>query len=142
MSQVDRKAWAFDVDGCLIDLLGGTSLRPHARELLSALRAGGSRCVVLWSGGGATWAQDKATQLGISDLVDGYYGKPSRGADGRWLLDHIPDHHRPAVCVDDSPTEVPLGVRVVGVRPYLAPNPYDRAFALLAAEITTRMSAD
>ena len=34
--------WAFDVDGCLVDLLGGASLRPFARELLGALRARGT----------------------------------------------------------------------------------------------------
>lgn len=141
MSQGEPEVWAFDVDGCLIDLLGGASLRPHARELLADLRASGSRCL-LWSGGGAKWAQDKAAQFGLGDLIDGYYGKPSRGADGRWNLDHIPDYDRPAVCVDDSPAEAPLGVRVVGVRPYLAPNPHDRAFAALAAQLVPRRRDD
>jgi hypothetical protein len=134
MSAIEQDVWAFDVDGCLVDLLGGASLRPHTRELLTAVRAGGSRCV-LWSGGGASWARRKADQFGITDLLDGYYGKLSRGPDGRWILDHLPEHHRPAVCVDDAPAELPIGVRVIGVRPYLAPNPYDTDFAVLAAEL-------
>ena len=134
VESIAAEVWAFDVDGCLIDLLGGASLRPHARELLEALRAVGAR-VVLWSGGGAAWAQTKAEAFGIADLLDGYYGKPDRGPDGRWLLDHLPEHHRPTVCVDDAPAEVPLGVRTIGVRPYLSPNTHDRAFATLADEL-------
>jgi len=120
------QVWAFDVDGCLVDLLGGASLRPYARELLGALRADGIR-VVLWSGGGADWARAKARQFDLLALVDGCYGKPGRGPDGRWTTGHLPAWHQPAVCVDDSPAEAPLAVRVIGVRPYLAPNPYDRA---------------
>ncbi|MET7770873.1 HAD family hydrolase [Nocardia sp. NPDC005366] len=133
------EVWAFDVDGCLIDLLGGASLRPHARELLTALNERGVRCV-LWSGGGARWAQGKATQFGLGELLDGYYGKPSRGPDGRWRFDHLPQRHRPAVCVDDSPGEVPLGVRIIGVSPYTAPNDHDQEFVRLCAQIAATSS--
>lgn len=118
--------WAFDVDGCLVDLLGGTSLRPFARELLGALRAGGI-LVVLWSGGGSDWALAKARQFDLLPLLDGCYGKPARGPDGRWTTSHLPAWHQPAVCVDDSPAELPAAVRAIAVRPYLAPNPSDRA---------------
>lgn len=118
--------WAFDVDGCLVDLLGGASLRPFARELLGALRARGT-LVVLWSGGGADWAMTKARRFDVSALIDGYYGKPGRGRDGRWTTSHMPPWHQPLVCVDDSPSELPVSVRAIGVRPYLAPNPSDRA---------------
>jgi long-chain acyl-CoA synthetase len=118
--------WAFDVDGCLVDLLGGTSLRPFARELLTALRAQGIR-VVLWSGGGAAWALAKARQFGVAPLIDGCYGKPSRDQDGRWTTSHMAPWHQPSVCVDDSPAELPPEVRAIAVRPYLAPNPGDHA---------------
>jgi phosphoglycolate phosphatase-like HAD superfamily hydrolase len=131
------EVWAFDVDGCLVDLLGGTSLRPFASELLAALRAKGIR-LVLWSGGGAAWALAKATQFGISPLIEGYYGKPSRDPDGRWTTSHIPPWHQPTVCVDDSPAELPRTVRSIAVRPYLAPNPGDRALL----EILTRLAED
>ena len=120
------EVWAFDVDGCLVDLLGGASLRPFARELLGALRARGT-VVVLWSGGGADWATAKARQFGVFSLIDGCYGKPDRGPDGRWTTSHMPPCHQPSVCVDDSPSELPGTVRAIGVRPYLAPNPSDRA---------------
>ena len=119
------EVWAFDVDGCLVDSVLGASLRPFAQELLTALRAKGIR-VVLWSAGGAAWAMAKATQFDVSPLIDGYYGKPSRGPDGRWTTSHMPACHQPSVCVDDSPDDLPRTVRAVAVRPYLAPNPSDR----------------
>ena len=118
--------WAFDVDGCLVDSLRGVSLRPFARELLIALRANGIR-VVLWSAGGASWALAKAQQFDVAPLIDGYYGKPSRGPDGRWTTSHMPPRHQPSVCVDDSPDDLPRVVRAIAVRPYLAPNQADRA---------------
>ena len=43
--------WVFDVDGCLVDSLTGTSLRPGAATLLAGLRARG-RTVIVWSAGG------------------------------------------------------------------------------------------
>jgi long-chain acyl-CoA synthetase len=124
--------WAFDVDGCLVDLLGGSSLRPFARELLTALRSQGIS-VVLWSGGGAAWALAKARQFGVSPLIDGCYGKPARDQDGRWTTSHMPPCHQPSVCVDDSPAELPPEVRAIAVRPYLAPNPGDRALLEILA---------
>lgn len=129
--------WAFDVDGCLVDLLGGASLRPFARELLGALRARGT-LVVLWSGGGGDWAMAKARQFDVFSLIDSCYGKPDRGPDGRWTTSHMPPWHQPSVCVDDSPAELPATVRAIRVRPYLAPNPSDRALL----EILTGLAGD
>jgi long-chain acyl-CoA synthetase len=134
------EVWAFDVDGCLVDLLGGTSLRPFARELLTALRAQGIR-VVLWSGGGAAWALAKARQFGVSSLIDGCYGKPCRDQDGRWTISHMAPWHQPSVCVDDSPAELPLAVRAIAVRPYLAPNPGDRALLEILAGLDGGLAA-
>jgi hypothetical protein len=125
-----RDVWAFDVDGCLVDLLGGTSLRPHAQTMLEELRRRG-HLVVLWSAGGADHARRRAAATGIADLVDGYYDKQARDAVGRWTLEHLAPDHRPTVCVDDCPEEVPANVRIVGVRPYLAPSQHDDTFAEL-----------
>jgi hypothetical protein len=126
--------WAFDVDGCLVDSLRSVSLRPFARELLTALRAKGI-CVVLWSAGGASWALAKAQQFDVSSLIDGFYGKPSRGPDGRWTTSHMPLWHQPSVCVDDSPDDLPRAVRAVAVRPYLAPNQADCALLEVLAAL-------
>jgi hypothetical protein len=43
--------WAFNVDGCLVDSLTGTSLRPGALEVLGRLRKVGAT-VLHWSAGG------------------------------------------------------------------------------------------
>jgi long-chain acyl-CoA synthetase len=125
--------WAFDVDGCIVDLLGGTSLRPHSRDLLVWLRSSGAT-VVLWSAGGADHARRRAEVTGIFDLIDGFYGKPARGVDGRWTVDHMPAEHRPTVCVDDSPDDVPRNVRVIAVRPYIAPTSHDNEFLKVITE--------
>jgi long-chain acyl-CoA synthetase len=125
--------WALDVDGCIVDLLGGTSLRPHARDLLVTLRSTGAT-VVLWSAGGADHARSRAEVTGITDLIDGFYGKPDRGLDGRWTVDHMPLSHRPTVCVDDSPGDLPTHVRVVAVRPYIAPTSHDDELLTVIAD--------
>jgi hypothetical protein len=117
--------WAFDVDGSVVDSLTGTSLRPYVRELLTALR-GGAVTVIWWSAGGAEHARARARSLGVDQLVNGYYTKQNRDTEGRWTLAHLPPAHVPDVVVDDRPEEAPPGVRVIGVRPYIAPDPYDQ----------------
>ena len=81
--------WVFDVDGCLVDSLTGTSLRPGARELLGHLdkRSAG---VILWSAGGQAYAMERARQFSIDAFVTGYFGKDSRDADGFYRIDHLP----------------------------------------------------
>lgn len=128
--------WAFDVDGCLVDSITGTSLRPLARPVLEQLRAQGST-VVLWSAGGGDYARRRAEAHGIDDLVHAFYDKDGRGADGRYLIDHLADEHRPGVCVDDHPEEMPADVDIVGVAPYLAHNPHDLGLAALLERIGT-----
>lgn len=122
------ETWAFDVDGCLVDSLTGTSLRPGARELLHALRDGGRR-VVWWSAGGAEHARHRATVLGAVDLVDEFHGKEERGADGRFLAGHLAPSGSRVVFVDDRPEDVPAGTPVLHVSPYLADNPHDTGLA-------------
>jgi len=124
-------AWWFDLDGTLIDSVTGMSLRPHAVELLEALRGQGAP-VVLWSAGGDDYAARRADQAGIAHLFDAVYSKLGRDSTGRWLLPQTPEHHRPAVFVDDQPDDVPALGRAVRVPAYIGPNPRDRALRLLA----------
>jgi FMN phosphatase YigB (HAD superfamily) len=128
--------WAFDVDGCLIDSITGTSLRPLARPLLEHLRAQGST-VVLWSAGGRDYARRKAELVGIDDLIHAFYDKDERGGDGRYLVAHLADEHRPHVCVDDQPEELPADVDAVGVTAYLAHNPHDLGLAPVLERIAS-----
>jgi long-chain acyl-CoA synthetase len=130
-----RLVWAFDVDGCLVDSLTGTSLRPGALEVLSRLRDAGAT-VLLWSAGGLDHAVSRAADLGFAHLIDAVYAKERRGADGRWCTVNLPPQHQPDVFVDDWPDEAPATARLVPVSPYIAPNPDDRGLAPLLAELT------
>ena len=122
--------WVFDLDGCLIDSLRGTSLRPGARELLTALRDRDRR-VVVWSAGGAAYARERARDLGFDDLVDAFYDKAERDGSGRW----DPAAFAPAldgiVFVDDQPNDLPLEADVIPVFPFLSANRHDGALAAI-----------
>jgi long-chain acyl-CoA synthetase len=131
--------WAFDVDGCLVDSMTGTSLRPGALEALSLLRADGAT-VLLWSAGGRKHAMSRASELGFAHLIDSVYAKEVRGADGRWSTANLPPEHQPDVFVDDWPDEAPATARLVAVPPYIAPNPHDRGLAPLLAELSGALS--
>jgi long-chain acyl-CoA synthetase len=131
--------WAFDVDGCLVDSLTGTSLRPGALEALSLLRADGAT-VLLWSAGGREHAVSRAAELGFAHLIDAVYAKEIRGMDGRWTTANLPREHQPDVFVDDWPDEAPATARLVCVSPYIAPNRHDRGLAPLLAELTAARS--
>jgi len=126
--------WAFDVDGCLVDSMSGSSLRPFATEVLSALASSGAT-VVLWSAGGRDHATTMALRHGLDHLLHGIYDKTGRDADGRLTTWHLPTGHRPTVVVDDRPEEAPAGTRVVPVAPYIAPDEGDRGLAALLAEL-------
>jgi long-chain acyl-CoA synthetase len=117
--------WIFDVDGCLVDSLTGTSLRPGTRELLIHLR-GQQHTVIWWSAGGEDYSRNRATQFDVHDLVDAFYGKDHRDDQGRYRTDHFLSPGREAVFVDDRPEDVPVGATVISVAPYLAHNPHDR----------------
>lgn len=122
------ETWAFDVDGCVVDSLTGTSLRPDTCAPLAALRAEGHR-VVWWSAGGAAHAQQRAELLGVAHLVNEFHGKDHRGTDGRFLADHLDPGASTVVFVDDRPEDVPAGAPIVHVSPYLSDNPHDRGLA-------------
>jgi phosphoglycolate phosphatase-like HAD superfamily hydrolase len=121
----------FDVDGCLIDSLTGTSLRPGARALLEHLRSRGCT-VILWSAGGGEYARARAMQFGLEDLVDGCFDKDGRD-DDTYRIDHLPLGVDEGVFVDDRPEDLAAGLDVVSVSPYLSDDPYDRGLHAVAA---------
>ena len=125
------ECWVFDVDGCLVDSLSGTSLRPGARELLEHLRR--SQCtVVWWSAAGGSYAEARARRFGIAHLVDAYDTKAARDASGRYVTDRVVGRARSAVFVDDRPEDLPASVTVLAVSPYLSENPSDRGLDAVA----------
>lgn len=127
--------WVFDVDGCLVDSLTGTSLRPGARELLARIKPGNR--VFVWSAGGDDYARTRAMQFGLDDLVDGYFAKDGRDADGRYLTTHLPLGTGCAVFVDDRPEDLADGLDVIAVSPYLVEDPYDRGLDVALAAAPT-----
>ena len=126
----DPDCWVFDVDGCLVDSLTGTSLRPGASEILEHL-AGRTR-VFLWSAGGDDYAQDRAEQFGVDHLVSGYFSKEGRDAGGCYLTTHLPACCGAAVFVDDRPEDLAAHVEVLAVSPYLAEDQHDRGLEQVA----------
>jgi hypothetical protein len=131
---VTGEIWAFDVDGCLVDSMTGTSLRPHAAEILALLHGTG-RTVVLWSAGGREHAAAMADRHGFTHLLHGMYDKLGRDQEGRLTTAHLPLPHRPDVVVDDRPEDAPAGTRVVAVGPYIAPDDEDRGLTRLLQDL-------
>ncbi len=122
------------MDGCLVDSLTGTSLRPGARAILEHLGAERRR-VVLWSAGGDTYARARAEELHVDHLVDGCFTKDGRDADGCYRTSHLGLGGRRAVFVDDRPEDLAPGLDVLAVSPYLANDPYDRGFEDVARRV-------
>jgi hypothetical protein len=122
--------WVFDVDGCLVDSLTGTSLRPGAEELLHFL-VGRAR-VLLWSAGGHTYARARAEQFHVDHLVNGYFSKEGRDGGGHYLTTHLPLGPGLAVFVDDRPEDLSDDLDVVAVSPYLSDDPHDRGLRAVA----------
>jgi phosphoglycolate phosphatase-like HAD superfamily hydrolase len=129
--------WVFDVDGCLIDSLTGRSLRPGAVELLSRLREAGHD-VVLWSAGGAGYAQQRAEHHGLTDHVDAFHGKDDRDGHRRYLTGAFSDDLATVVFVDDRPEDMPFGATVISVSPYISHNPHDGALREVLAKVLQR----
>jgi phosphoserine phosphatase len=132
--------WAFDVDGCLVDSMTGTSLRPAALDVLWLLRESGVT-VILWSAGGRCHAASRAAELGFAHLIDATYSKAERGPDGRWASSNMLPEHQPDVFVDDWADEAPLSPRLIAVPPYLSPNQLDRGLQHILAELTAARQA-
>ena len=128
-----RRVWVFDVDGCLIDSLSGSALRPGAHELLAQLRARGCE-VLLWSAGGAEHARERAVVHEIDHLVDQFHTKDQRDEAGRYRPDAFAADLSDVVFVDDRPEDMPVGAEVISVFPYLSGNPHDRGLTGIDVE--------
>jgi long-chain acyl-CoA synthetase len=126
----DAGCWVFDVDGCLVDSLSGTSLRPRAREILEHLA--GRTQVFWWSAGGAGYARARAEQFRVDHLLSGYFSKDGRDAAGCYLTTHLPVRCGSALFVDDRPEDLAEDVDVLPVSPYLTEDPHDRGLDLVA----------
>ena len=131
---MSRAVWVFDLDGCLLDSLTGTSLRPGTPALLTSLRERDCR-VLLWSAGGAVYARQRAEEQGVADLFDGFYDKEERDGAGRYVPTFLSDVSS-AVFVDDRPEDMPVGADVLAVSPYIASNPHDRALEPVAGRLS------
>lgn len=133
--------WAFDVDGTLIGSIRSDRLRPGAVELLAALSDRGLT-LVLWSAGGAAYAERMAHAHGIAHYFTAFYAKAERGPDARYLVDHLSEGHRPQVFVDDSPIDLPSGAAIVEVPQFLGGNPADQALWELLADLDGYLGGD
>jgi long-chain acyl-CoA synthetase len=123
--------WVFDVDGCLVDSLTGTSLRPGARDIVMRLAARAR--VLLWSAGGGDYAQARAVQFGLAEYFDGFYPKDGRDAGGHYLTSHLPTGPGRAVFVDDRPEDLAESLEVLVVSPYLTDDRHDRGLEAVAS---------
>ena len=124
-------SWVFDVDGCLIDSLTGTSLRPGARDVLEHLARHG-RHIILWSAGGEAYARARAVEFGLDHLVSGCFAKDGRDGDCCYLTAHLPLHAGRTVFVDDRPEDLARHLEVLAVSPYLSDDPHDRGLQRVA----------
>jgi|GEM_PF-1058050 len=131
--------WIFDVDGCLVDSLLGTSLRPGADALLAHLAAA-QREVVLWSAGGADYAEARAQRFGLTSSVTRFEVKDGRDRDGRYETAHLNIDLEHSIFIDDRPEDMPLSADVVAVTPYLIENPRDRGLAVVAGRAGLTLS--
>lgn len=121
----EAEVWLFDLDGTLIDSLTGGSLRPLAETVLNTLHSHGVT-VVMWSAGGDDYARRRCKEHGIIHLIHEFHDKAVRTRDGRWESTHIRTAGVRMTFVDDRPEEAPEHGRLLGVRPYIGPNPHDR----------------
>jgi phosphoglycolate phosphatase-like HAD superfamily hydrolase len=116
--------WVFDVDGTLIGSIRSDRLRPGVEELLETLHARNATLVV-WSAGGADYAYRMLAKFELAHYFSAFYAKDERGADGRYVVDHMSPEHRPGTLVDDYPHDVAEAGRIIGVRQFLGGNPSD-----------------
>lgn len=134
-----RPTWVFDVDGTLIDSLVGDSLRPGAAVLLEHLSGAGAE-IVLWSAGGADYAESRATNHGLGRFVTRYASKDGRDSNGAYQVDSLGRPLDQLVFVDDRPEDMPVGGNVIAVSPYISHHPHDKglraAFELAGVGLT------
>ena len=133
--------WAFDVDGTLVGSIRSDVLRPGATELLEALSARGVDRV-LWSAGGADYARRMAAAHGIDDMFHAFHAKAERGADQRYLIDHLQTRDDALIFVDDSPVDLPRGAEIIRVSQFMGNNPADRALVDLLNRLDEILDLD
>jgi long-chain acyl-CoA synthetase len=119
------RTWVFDVDGCLVDAMTGTSLRPGVREVLASLRASG-HALLLWSAGGADYARQRARQHEIDHFFDDCFGKDARDGAGYYVVTHLRPDVSCLVFVDDQPGEITPSVERIAVSSYIGADRNDR----------------
>jgi phosphoserine phosphatase len=74
---------AFDCDGTLLDnTIGEMKANERIRSLLIALASFKNTEIIIWSGGGETYARQVARSLAITDYIDIYAGKNPQRAVG------------------------------------------------------------
>ena len=118
--------WIFDVDGTLIGSVRSEITRPGALELLKALKDRAETCLC-WSAGGDTYAREMMQQHGLAEFFEGFYSKLNRNSQNHYSVDHIPDHHRPDIFVDDSPVDLLPDCKIVSVSQFMGNNVADRS---------------
>lgn len=95
---------AFDVDGTLIstdlDSKGLLVVNERIRTLLIALSSFKNTRIIVWSGGGAGYAQHIATKINITKYVDAYADKKHQGKDINGKHIFLPDM-KPDIAIDD-----------------------------------------
>ena len=69
----------------------------------------------------------------MEHLVNGYFSKEGRDAQGRYLTTHLPLGPGRVVFVDDRPEDLPHELEVIAVSPYLSEDPHDRGLRAAAA---------
>jgi hypothetical protein len=90
---------------------------------------------MLWSAGGDAYARARAEEFAVDELVEGFFAKDGRDADGCYRTDHLPLPHpqaRGAVFVDDRPEDLARTLDVIAVSPYLSDDPFDRGLEAVA----------
>lgn len=89
---------AFDVDGTLIDSEGNTNWR--ITELLRLLSRFKNTKIIVWSGGGQSYAEMIVRKLGLEKYVDSCADKNHRGTDNDGKHIFSPDI-KPDIAIDD-----------------------------------------
>ena len=121
----------------MIGAIRSDVLRPNVREVFEELLTN-DELVVLWSAGGADYAERMAVLHGIDDLVHAYFEKPDRAGARHYTADHFPDHVRPTVFVDDSPLDLPPEWDVIAVDPFMGSNLHDRGMDVVLRYLQER----
>lgn len=129
------QVWAFDIDGTIIGAIRSDVLRPNVRTVFEAIIANGS-LVVLWSAGGAEYAERMAVRHTVDDLVHAYFAKPDRSGAPYYSVDHIPNDLRPHVFVDDSPSDLPPHWDVIAVDQFMGSNQRDSGLDVVLARLS------